>query len=115
MTLKIDSYRFGEVNIDGQVFRKDVIIFPKRVFPNWRRATGHSLCMEDLSSVLKDPPKVLILGQGAYARMEVPRTVQEQLEANGVQVISRPTKEACELYNQLRDEIRVVAALHLTC
>ncbi len=84
MTLKVDSYRFGEVNIDGQVFRKDVIIFPKRVFPNWRRATGHSLCMEDLSSVLKDPPKVLILGQGAYARMEMPRTVQEQLEANGV-------------------------------
>ena len=115
MALKIDSYRFGEVMVAGQVHHKDVIIFPDRVLANWRRADGHSLCLADLEAVLESPPAVLVLGQGAYGRMVVPEAVQEQLTVRGVQVYAQPTSEACDLYNSLKGARTVVAALHLTC
>ena len=115
MTSKIDSYRFGEIVIDGQVYRKDVIIFPDRVLANWRRAEGHSLRLADLDTVLESPPNVLVLGQGAYGRMAVPEAVQRQLEDYGIEIYAQPTKAACDLYNRLKGSGTVVAALHLTC
>ena len=106
---------FGEIKIDNQIYRKDVIIFPDRVQSNWWRAAGHSLSMADLTTVLEKPPEVLVLGQGAFGRMSVPKTVQTQLERRGIQVFTHATKAACDLYNQIRETKIVVAALHLTC
>ncbi len=115
MALKIDAYQFGKITVEGEVYRKDVIIFPDRVLPNWWRDSGHSLSLADLEAVLVHPPEVLVLGQGAYGRMAVPEAVKKQLEARGVQVFAHPTKAACDLYNQLKETRAVVAALHLTC
>ena len=112
---KIDAYNFGRIVIDGQVYRQDVILLPDRVLPNWWRVEGHSLTLEDLQQALSCSPQVLVIGLGNYSRMKVPEETRKKVEADGIQLLALETGEACETYNQLREQEHVVAALHLTC
>lgn len=112
----IDEYSFGRIVIDGKTYRQDVIVYPDRVKPNWWRREGHSLCLEDLEEVLRDPPEVLVIGTGYVGLMKVPREVREKLEEMGIQVVVEKTGKAYRTFNKLLSEgRRVVAALHLTC
>jgi hypothetical protein len=113
--MKIDDYKFGEIIIDGKKFRHDVIIYSDRVDADWWRKEGHKLAIEDLKEVLKDLPEILIIGTGANGVMKVPPDVKHQLESKGIHVIIEKTDRTSMKYNELENEEKVVAALHLTC
>jgi len=112
---RIDGYRFGLIEVDGRSYRKDVIIFPDRVRPNWWRSEGHALAAADLQEILAETPEILVVGLGAFSRMTVPEETRLLLQSRGIELKALPTKAACEVYNRLREDRRVVAALHLTC
>jgi len=112
---RIESYYFGEIVIDGKVYRKDVLILEDRVIEDWWRKKGHSLGVDDLAPVLDDPPQVLVVGQGTSSRMSVLSETRLELERVGIRVLILSTAEACDSYNRLSREARVFAALHLTC
>ena len=112
----VEDYSFGRVVIDGETYARDVIILPDRVHANWRRATGHKLCADDIGEVVAASPEVVVIGTGAAGLMKVLGDARDALEAVGAEVIVNRTGPACEAYNRLREEGRaVVAALHLTC
>jgi hypothetical protein len=112
---KIDQYKFGQIVIDGETHIKDVIILPERVIAGWWRREGHALHPEDLKAVIEGSPDVLCVGQGAYGRMRVTAGAREALEAAGIELVSENTEAACRRYNQLREQRKTAAALHLTC
>lgn len=112
---KIEHYSFGRIRIDGDEYSNDVIIHPDRVEADWWREEGHSLVLDDLDTVMQEAPSALVIGRGAYSRMEIPEQTRKALEQAGVEVLSASTSEAVEIYNQMRDRGNVVAALHLTC
>jgi hypothetical protein len=114
-TPKIDSYKFGRVMINGETHTKDVIILPDRVIGGWWRKEGHALHPEDLTTVLEAAPDVLVVGLGAYGRMQITPDAREVLETAGIELVSGSTDEACRQYNHLREERKAAAALHLTC
>jgi hypothetical protein len=111
----IDSYSFGSIAIDGRHYSSDVIIYPDHVDSSWWRKQGHNLCLEDLEDVLRYQPEVLVVGQGKPGRMKVGNDVVEQLRQRGIEVVVSPTPKAVQSYNELCDDKKVVAALHLTC
>ncbi len=112
----IEEYSFGRIVVDGKTYTQDLIIFPDRVKSGWWRREGHSLCLEDLEEVLKDPPEILVVGTGYAGLMRVPRDVKERLEEMGIRVVVERTGKAYKTFNKLLSEGRkVVAALHLTC
>ena len=114
--MKIDSYSFGIMKINGQEYRTDLVLFPDKVSPNWWRKQGHSLAKEDLQEILDFKPAVLVIGTGASGLMQVPHTVLKMLKDAGIQVISKRTDEACNLLNkQLEKGTKAVGAFHLTC
>lgn len=112
---QIERYNFGRIRIDGQEYSNDVIVFPDHVEGDWWREQGHSLVMDDLETVMDSPPQTLIIGRGAYSRMDIPEGTLQALEQAGVEVLSESTSEAVKLYNKMRKKGDVVAALHLTC
>lgn len=83
--------------------------------PNWWRESGHSLSLKDLDAVLTTQPEVLIVGIGAQGRMHIPSATSLKLADLGISLIALPTNEACDEYNRLAQDVKVVAALHLTC
>jgi hypothetical protein len=111
----IESYRFGQIVIDGQKHNKDVIILPDRVVTNWWRGSGHRLARADLEAVFDAAPEVLVVGQGANSQMKIPKETIQALENAGIELIALSTGEAWKKYNQLRTTGSVAAALHLTC
>jgi hypothetical protein len=111
---RIEKYEFGHVVVDGEEHSSDVIVLPERVEENWRRQDGHGLVLEDLQGVLAELPERLILGTGAYGRMQPDPRALDQLRARGVDVEVLTTDEAVRRYGAL-DPARTAAALHLTC
>jgi hypothetical protein len=111
----IDSYRFGQIVIDGQTHHKDVIIFPHRILGRWWRKEGHLLQPEDLETVFEAAPKILVVGQGAYGQMVVATETEQALQTAHIELIAQPTEQACQTYNKMREQGEIVAALHLTC
>ena len=113
--MHIDRYDFGTIVIDGQPFKNDVLIWPGRIKSDWWRKEGHFLQLDDVAEALAADPHVLVVGKGAYGRMEVDPALAAYLKDRGVELIAHPTREACQVINSLSDKRRLAAALHLTC
>ncbi|MDH5451037.1 MAG: MTH938/NDUFAF3 family protein [Candidatus Bathyarchaeota archaeon] len=112
----IESYDFGRIVIDGKQYGSDVLVFPHRVMSRWWRKEGHRLHINDLEEVVKEGGEVLIVGTGYSGLMDVLTETKESMRREGFELIIRPTREACETYNNLvKSGKKVIAALHLTC
>lgn len=121
----IDSYEFGRICVNGEVYKEDIIIFsvkggsasgrPDYVKSNWRRKQGHHLCIEDIEDVISAKPDVLIIGTGTYGRVQVSADLKEYIEQQEIEVIVRRTEQAVALFNNRSKAEKAVAALHLTC
>ena len=112
----IESYSFGEIKIDDKKYTNDVILFPNRISDNWWREEGHSLSKKDIGSIIEKNPDTLVIGTGAYGRLEVPSETKEYIESKDIELIEEKTKKACETYNKLEEKNKkVIGAFHLTC
>jgi hypothetical protein len=113
--MKIDSYSFGRIVIDGQVYTSDVIIYRDRVDASWWRKEGHRLQPDDIAEALSEHPDVLVIGTGFAGVMRVPKETLTHIMSQTEVEIER-TAKAVELYNALQAKKKhVIAALHLTC
>jgi len=114
--MKIRDYTFGRIDIDGTVYTSDVIVYPEHVQSHWRRQEGHSLSVDDLADVLRDPPQVLVIGTGHDGVLQVPAETLAALRTRGIEPRVMKTGEAVAELNRLqREAARVAAVLHLTC
>ena len=111
---RLEDYSFGRLVVDGTEHRRDLIVLPDRVLPNWWRSDGHSLAIEDLDEVIEELPERLVLGCGAEGRLKPDPAVIEALRERGVEVEALPTAQAVERYGAL-DPSRTAGAFHLTC
>lgn len=111
---RITEYGFGRIVVDDTEHHHDVIILPNRVVGDWWREDGHSLVAADLEDVLDELPQRLIVGCGAYGRLQPDPATVDSLRASGIDVDIVRTGEAVERFNAA-DPRRTAAALHLTC
>lgn len=112
---QIEYYSFGRIRVDGRSYTRDLKIFPDRIVENWWRREGHRVSLEDIEDVIEEKPDVLVLGTGYHGLVKVSKEVVEKLRELGIELVAKPTKEACEEFNKLSKSKKVVAALHLTC
>ena len=114
---RITEYAFGRVTVDGTEHRRDLIVLPGRVAPDWWRRSGHSLVIADLEQVVDELPERLIVGCGADGRLRPDPSVATALARRGVEMEALPTADAVRRYTELeaRNPAAVAAALHLTC
>ena len=113
--MRIDSYRFGKIVIDGKAYSKDVLILPDKVISPWWRAVGHSLSPADLAEALGAEPEVIVIGTGAMGAMDVPEETVRYLKDMDIEVVIMKTGAAKDEFNRVSQDRRAVAAFHLTC
>jgi len=111
----IESYSFGKMKVDGEVYTSDLILLPGQVLPNWWRKEGHRLSLSDLKEVLSASPSVLVVGTGAYGYMAVPEELKKALSQKGIRLIVQKTDAAARAHNELCKKEKVAGAFHLTC
>jgi len=116
----IDSYDFGQIQINNQLYSQDVIIFSdkgkEKVISPWLREEGHYLQIKDLpKDLITEKPDLVIIGTGYSGIMRVDSQVKEYLENQGIETIIQTTREAWPTYNQFFQQRKVLALFHLTC
>ncbi|MFQ6059953.1 MAG: Mth938-like domain-containing protein [Thermoplasmata archaeon] len=113
--MRIESYSFGRIVIDGISYTSDVILSEGRINSSWWRRKGHLLTPEDLEEALDAEPELLVIGTGYSGVMKVPEETREFLRLRGIDYVIQRTEDACRTYNREVQKRRVVATLHLTC
>lgn len=114
--MHIDSYKFGEIVIDGTSYSSDCLIVGDSIVSNWWRKQGHLLAPEDLQPVIAAKPSVLVVGCGASGMMTVSEDTRQALQLQNIELIALDTNEAVTRFNELTQKgVNVAAALHLTC
>jgi len=114
--VRIDTYSFGRILVDGKAYSADLILYPDHIQENWRRKKGHFLEMDDLAGVTDVPCDALIIGTGANGAMKVAGDTTARLNRMGILWEAHATGKACDRFNALIQEGKqVIAALHLTC
>jgi len=114
--MHIDSYQFGKIVIDGKNYNNDLIICREKVQPDWWRKQGHSLTADDLKTILKAKPSVLIVGCGASGMMDVPDQTRQALKESDIQLEAFDSYKAVQKFNEFSEAgVNVAAAIHLTC
>ncbi len=113
--MHIDNYEFGSITIDGRTYRNDLLIWPGHLKSDWWRLEGHLLQLPDVAEALVSKPQVLVVGTGAYGNMAIDSELAAYLKDQGIDLIARPTQEACSYLNESSGKRLLAAALHLTC
>jgi hypothetical protein len=113
--MRIESFSFGNITIDGKNYATDVIVYPDRVESNWVREEEHRPQISEFANIVKTEPEILIIGTGYAGVMSVPDQIRNYLTAKGIEVRVEKTKQAIEMFNVLRHKEKVVAVLHITC
>jgi hypothetical protein len=111
----IDSYSFGKIVVDGQIYTSDIILYPNKIDDKWWRKSGHLLQKEDLKDIIQSNPEILIVGTGAYGLMKVPIETKNFIESKRITLIAEKTGEAYKTYNKIKNQKKIIAAFHLTC
>lgn len=111
----IDSCSFGAIIVSGVRYTSDVIIYPDKIRPDWRRKESHSLEIEDVQDVIAYRPHIFIVGSGASGTLRIPEHTRRYCEQQDIQLKAYPTDEACRLFNkEMAQHRKVVGAFHLT-
>ena len=117
MLPSIDAYSFGRMVIGGREYRSDLIIYPDgRIVDEWWRASGHRLRLDDLQSLLKASPEIIVAGCGSSGMLRPDPNLSNQLRDQSIRFFSAPSTEAVDIYNRLiQSDSMVGAGFHLTC
>jgi hypothetical protein len=118
-TVKAELVAFGEIQIEGKRYDRDVVIDGGRVS---RRRKGPSKSLRDQFghtplSVAEAIPwggHRLIVGTGANGELPIAPDVHAEAKRRGVRVDALPTAQACRLLADMNSE-DVYAVLHVTC
>ncbi len=112
----IDAYSFGRIRVSGDDFDDDLIVFPDKVEPYWKRRDAHWLSLTDLETVLDYAPDLLVVGTGVGGRLQLDPSARETLRQKGIDCIEEHTDRAWQIFNDEIDHDRkVVGVFHLTC
>ncbi len=112
----INSYSFGKIEIDNEIYNSDLVIFPDgRVDKSWWREKSHLLTARDLQKVIAACPEVLIAGTGVMGCMKSSPDLEEYLRERGIHYIEVRSGSAVELYNQYSQTKKTAVCIHLTC
>ena len=113
--MKIESYSFGKIVIDGVKYSSDIIIYPDRVDSSWWRKQSHYVNMEDIPQIFKENPDIIIFGTGSYGLMKIDEEAKNEFAKRNIELIIENTGQAVQTYNNLSKDKNIIAALHLTC
>ena len=113
--MKIESFKFGSITIEGKTYTSDVIVYPDRVDDSWSREEEHRPQIREFTDIINAEPDILIIGTGYAGVLSIPDQIRNFLTSKGIEVRVDKTKQAIELFNTLQNSEKVIAALHITC
>jgi hypothetical protein len=112
----ITAFSFGRMVIDGVTYTNDVKIIQNMVVPDWWRKSGHSVDVDDVHDILNYHPHILVIGKGDPGFMTTSAGLRKVLAQESIELIEEKTTRAIQIFNQvLEEDRRVAAGFHVAC
>ena len=118
--VKVDSFSFGSIVVDGKKYGHDVLLFPdgsvkERKGGFWKFGS-HAIRKDEVEQLAKANPEVIIVGTGTSGGAKLTLDAESYLKETKLELLSLPSQEAVDRLNQLVGEGKRLAALiHITC
>jgi len=120
MRPRIDRTTFGSITIEGEVFRRDVIIRLGGKVKKRRKklskavyGTSHTISLDEAKYVYQKGTERLIVGAGQYGMVELSDEAADYFRRKGCRVDLLPMKKAIKAWNEA--EGAVIGLFHITC
>ena len=116
---RIMALAWGKIDVEGAGTFRDAKLFPGGAKKwDWRETgTEHTPGIQpiDVRELLDHGATTIVLSQGMLKRLEICPETLKLLRQQGVSVYVLPTREAVDLYNDLRKTEQVAGLFHTTC
>ncbi len=112
--IKINSVKFGEVEISGKTYFSDMIVWwdGKIEF----REKSHIIGISEFLKLAERKPEIIIIGTGMNNICKVLEEVDQAAEDKGIEIYKELSPKAAKMFNGfIADKKRVVAVIHSTC
>jgi len=118
----ITSYSFGSIVINNKTYEDiKIIVAPEKteILP-WHYIKHHTVTLKDIEEIVKEKPKLIVVGTGYYGIVKVEQEVIDFCEKNNIDLIIKPTEQAINILNNLLNEFKnqnktIGAIIHATC
>ena len=114
--LTIDAYQFGQITVNRQKFRRDLVLYGDAIHEGWRRERGHFLQLVDLEAYHSPSITTWIIGTGKFGILKIAPEVRAYCIQNSIELLAEKTPKAIEAYRKIRSQsVDVLAAFHINC
>jgi len=118
--LRIDSFRFGSIVIEGRKYGRDVLMLAdgtvKQRKGGFWKFGSHVFKKEEIDELVRANPEVIVLGTGTNARAKLASDAELLMKEANIELMAVPSHEAVERLTRLVEEgKRVSAIIHITC
>jgi hypothetical protein len=122
MKPKIEKTSFGKITVGDETYKHDIVIRLDRQVHKRRKklskkiyGTSHTISLAEAQDVYEPGAKRLIVGTGQLGLVGLSDEASAFFEAQGCDVILRPTPEALEIWNKSKGKGKTVGLFHVTC
>ena len=116
---RIMALAWGKIDVEGAGTLRDAKLFPGGAREwDWRETgTEHTPGIQptDVRELLEHGATTIVLSQCMLKRLEICPETLKLLKQQGVSVHVLPTRDAVDLYNDLRKREQVAGLFHTTC
>lgn len=124
--MKIRANKFGEIEVDGENYDHDVVIYPKKIEERkkWisksKHGTSHKFTAEEMEEYLKmgnsEKIEMIIFGTGYYGKLGPLGETKEILKKKNISFIEEETPKAAEVFEKKREtKDGIIGIFHVTC
>ena len=107
--VRIDSTRFGEINIDGKTHFSDVIVFWDGAIEY--RQKDRVIGEDEFIKVLEKKINILVVGTGQHGTMTVSRKVRQIAAERKIKIFELQSPYAIDIFNSFASQGRRVVAI----
>lgn len=120
MKPRIARTKFGSITIEGETFKRDVIIRlngqvkkRKKKLSKAVYGTSHVISLDEARHVYQKGAQRLIIGAGQYGLVELSDEAADFFRQKQCQAELLPTREAVQAWNKAQGA--VISLFHITC
>jgi hypothetical protein len=116
---KIDELTFGSIVIEGNKYRRDILIFAdgtvKKRKGGFLMFGSHKIKKQEVEELSEGQPEIIIVGTGTNGAANISPDVESWAKGKNISLLVQPSYDAVAKLNELVKQKKVAALIHITC
>ncbi|NWF77371.1 MAG: hypothetical protein HXY36_02055 [Chloroflexi bacterium] len=116
---RIDELTFGSIVVEGKKYRRDILIFADGTVKKRKGSllmfSSHEIKRQELEELSQGQPETIIIGTGTDSAAHIAPEAENWAKANNMNLLVQASHDAVAKLNELAEQKKVAALIHITC